>query len=545
MTKKQNRPKLGLLYMDYVMQFFNKSNFKGWPDKIETVTYHWKNDKQRFIKEIKAKKIDVLIGNVPATAYETFREISKALPKVRFVPSLDTQFSNKSKENVTRFCKKYDIPIPPTNIFYDREKANSFLKKTRYPKIIKKSYGPSNYGGYFVHKVDSFKEATNLLDSKKYNPAYVQDFIPMSADIRVMLVGHKPACAFWRRPPEGEWLTNTSQGGSMDYQNVPEEVLDLAVRVSKAAKAEYWACDIAVGKDGKYRILECATAFAAFPYIRDWIGQYLMWLFSDGQFKRPNIPMNNWEELGKISPYLLRTMRQITFGKYTPSSDADCFTSLTTPDAEEMLLINDNDEQEEWPSDIWNFQDNLGRKKKVIPQSINSESITSKNLKRTIDTATSHPTTSIVTSPTDESYRYVLRRIWDDQKPNIMFIALHPTTAHEDHDDALIRKCSAYAKQWGYGGIIIGNLFAYRADSTTELKESDEPVGAYNNACLLDSRKKAEQVIAIWGNDGAFKARADEVKKLLPNLKCLRITTKNQPRSIKGLAADITPIPYN
>lgn len=107
----------------------------------------------------------------------------------------------------------------------------------------------------------------------------------MEADIRVMLIGHKPVCAFWRRAPEGEWLTNTSQGGEMDYMNVPKSVLDLAVKVSKSANAEYWACDVAYGKDGKVRILECATAFAAFPYIRDWIGQYIMWSLSEGRFK--------------------------------------------------------------------------------------------------------------------------------------------------------------------------------------------------------------------------------------------------------------------
>ncbi len=119
----------------------------------------------------------------------------------------------------------------------------------------------------------------------------------MKADIRVMLVGHQPVCAFWRRPPEGEWLTNTSQGGSMDYQAVPEEVLDLAVKASKAANAEYWACDIAVSMDDDYTILECATAFAAFPYIRDWIGQYLMWLFAPERFKKPYFAHRNWEEL--------------------------------------------------------------------------------------------------------------------------------------------------------------------------------------------------------------------------------------------------------
>ncbi|MGC9351080.1 MAG: ATP-grasp domain-containing protein, partial [Sulfurovum sp.] len=263
MTKKTNRekklPKLGLLYLDHVLRFFDHSNFKGWPDRIETVVYRWKDDKARFIKEVKRKKIDVLIGNIPATAYETFREIARELPHVEFVPSLDTQFSNKSKENVTRFAWKYDIPVPKTYIFYDREKAAAFIDKTEYPKIIKKSYGPSNYGGYFVHKVDSKEEAKGLFAKKKYYPQYFQDFVPMAADVRVMLIGHKPVCAFWRRPPEGEWLTNTSQGGTMDYMNVPKELLDLAVKVSKAANAEYWACDVAVGEDGKYRILECAT----------------------------------------------------------------------------------------------------------------------------------------------------------------------------------------------------------------------------------------------------------------------------------------------
>jgi len=371
--KNKKLPKIGLLYLDFVLRFFDKSNFKGWPNKIETVVYHWKDDKDRFIAEVKRKKIDVLIGNVPATAYETFREIARELPNVRFIPSLDTQFANKSKENVTRFAWKYNLPVPKTYIFYNREEGYRFLKDTTYPKIVKRSYGPSNYGGYFVHKVDSYKEAKELFDTKKYHPMYIQDFVPMEADIRVMLIGHKPVCAFWRRPPEGEWLTNTSQGGSMDYMNVPKSVLDLAVKASKSANAEYWACDIAYGKDGKVRILECATAFAAFPYIRDWIGQYLMWSLSKGRFKKPNIPMFNWEELGKISSDVLRTMRYITFGEYRPSYDGAFFGTKKKVYGTKEVYIHELDREykmynvkprdfEEWPSEKWNFQDRFSLK---------------------------------------------------------------------------------------------------------------------------------------------------------------------------------------
>ncbi len=366
-------PKLGFLYLDHVLRFFDHSNFKGWPNKIESVTYHWKNDKSRFIREVKRKKIDVLIGNIPATAHETFRQIARELPNVRFIPSMDTQFANKSKENVTRFSWKYNLPVPKTYIYYNRENADKFLRKCKYPKIIKKSYGPSNYGGYFVHKVDNYKEARALFDKKKYHPMYFQDFVPMEADIRVMLIGHKPVCAFWRRAPEGEWLTNTSQGGSMDYMNVPKSVLDLAVKTSKAARAEYWACDIAYGKDGKVRILECATAFAAFPYIRDWIGQYIMWSLSEGRFKKPHCPMFNWEELSKIDASLLRTMRYITFGRYSPSFDGAYFGKKKRVYGKGTVYLHELDEvypmldvqrrwKEEWPSEKWNYQDKFSLK---------------------------------------------------------------------------------------------------------------------------------------------------------------------------------------
>ena len=320
MAKREKLPKLGLLYLDYVLRFFDRSNFKGWPDKIEQVVYHWGNDKDRFIEEVKRKKIDILIGNIPATAYETFREIAAALPHVRFVPSLETQFANKSKENVTLFCEKHNLSHPKTKIFYNREEGYKYLEECEYPIIVKRSYGPSNYGGYYVHKVKSKEEAIKLFDKKKYHPMYIQECIPLKADIRVMLIGHKPACAFWRVAGEDMELTNTSQGGYMTYDGVPMGALELAVEASKAAKAEYWACDIAE-YDGKYYILECATAFAAFPYFRDWIGQYLMWDFSGGRFRKPHIPLYNWEELGKINPSLLRTMRHIEFSRYIPSAD--------------------------------------------------------------------------------------------------------------------------------------------------------------------------------------------------------------------------------
>ncbi len=377
--KKNKLPKLGFLYMDYVLRFFDYSNFKGWPEKIEEVTYHWKNDKDRFVKEVKRKKIEILIGNIPATAYDTFVQISKELPDVRFVPSLETQFPNKSKENVTLFAKKYNLAIPKTEIFYDKNEGYEYLKKAKYPQIIKRSYGPSNYGGYFVHKADSYEEAHKLLEEKKYNPIYTQDAIPLkySGDLRVMLIGHKPICAFWRFSEEGGWITNTSQGGSMSYEKVPMNALELAVEVSKAAKAEYWACDIGIDKNtDKPYIIECATAFAAFPYIRDWICQYLMWDFSNGRFPKPHVPLFSWEELGKIDPSLLRTMRHIGFSKYKPSCDGTWYIDKKEDDFDMELA------QESLESDLPEPIEpkNLPIKEELLEPSTNNEDCTEKKI---------------------------------------------------------------------------------------------------------------------------------------------------------------------
>jgi len=323
LTASKRLPKLGFIYLDHVWRFFVKSNFKNWPDPIEAVTYHWRNDRNEFINEVKRKKIEVLIGNIPSTAYEMFKEIAKDLPDVRFVPSLESQFANKSKENVTLFCEKHDLPIPPTDIFYNKNEGFEFLEQCTYPRIIKRSYGASNFGGYYVHKVDTKEEAIKLFKEKRYMPMYIQECIPLTADIRVMLIGHRPVCAFWRVAGDGEWITNTSQGGYMDYSGVPKEAIDISVAASKAADAEFWACDIAVA-EGEYYILECATAFAAFPYIRDWIAQYLMWDLSDGRFKKPNIPMYHWEELGKMGASVLRKMRHIEFSdEELPSADGE------------------------------------------------------------------------------------------------------------------------------------------------------------------------------------------------------------------------------
>ncbi|GAL83447.1 hypothetical protein MYP_674 [Sporocytophaga myxococcoides] len=101
---------------------------------------------------------------------------------------------------------------------------------------------------------------------------------------------------------------------------------------------------------------------------------------------------------------------------------------------------------------------------------------------------------------TCKNYRYRLWRIWDKSKPFVMFIMHNPSTADESEDDRTIKRCVNFAKSWGYGGIYVGNIFAYRSTKPEVIKQVIDPIGPDNNKHLTEMLQKCQIVIAAWGN---------------------------------------------
>src|SRR5262245_38555366 len=87
---------------------------------------------------------------------------------------------------------------------------------------------------------------------------------------------------------------------------------------------------------------------------------------------------------------------------------------------------------------------------------------------------------SAVFSPC-RKYRYSLTRIWDAERPNVMFVGLNPSTADDQVDDPTVRRCIGFARKWRFGGMIIVNLFAYRSTDPNRLQEILDPVGPEND----------------------------------------------------------------
>ena len=88
------------------------------------------------------------------------------------------------------------------------------------------------------------------------------------------------------------------------------------------------------------------------------------------------------------------------------------------------------------------------------------------------------------------TYRYTLWRSWDRDKGDVMFIGLNPSTADETLNDPTVRRCINYAKSWGYGGIYMANMFAFRATDPKEMKQAKDPIGYRNDFWLMDMAQR-------------------------------------------------------
>jgi len=140
------------------------------------------------------------------------------------------------------------------------------------------------------------------------------------------------------------------------------------------------------------------------------------------------------------------------------------------------------------------------------------------------------------------TYRYALWRRWDEDQAYAMIIGLNPSTADEVEDDPTLIRCMNFAKSWGYGGVCMTNLFAYRATDPNDMKAAADPVGASNNRWLTKLAREAGIVVAAWGNDGDYMDRASKIKNKIPDLYCLKMNKSGEPAHPLYLRAELKPV---
>jgi len=141
-------------------------------------------------------------------------------------------------------------------------------------------------------------------------------------------------------------------------------------------------------------------------------------------------------------------------------------------------------------------------------------------------------------------WRYLLWRKWADG-PVANFLMLNPSTADEVKLDPSCTRARLYAERWGFGALVVTNLFGWRATDPDEMKEASDPVGNQNDESILQAARGAKLVVCAWGNHGAHLGRSATVlsnlAKAQVELHMLRLNGNGEPAHPLYLPSALKP----
>lgn len=142
------------------------------------------------------------------------------------------------------------------------------------------------------------------------------------------------------------------------------------------------------------------------------------------------------------------------------------------------------------------------------------------------------------------TWRYDLTRIWARGPDPLLvnFLLLNPSTADETEDDPTIRRCMGFAREWGYDGCVITNIFGFRATDPKEMRAAPSPIGPENNKWILHHTRNCQVVVCAWGTHGSHHNRERMIIRMLQKqgieLLCLGKTKHGHPKHPLYLRAD-------
>jgi len=151
-----------------------------------------------------------------------------------------------------------------------------------------------------------------------------------------------------------------------------------------------------------------------------------------------------------------------------------------------------------------------------------------------------------------DKYRYELHREWDVDKGKVLFIMLNPSTANGWENDLTTIRCMNFATKWGYGGIMIGNIYPFRAKRPKDLRkwlkayDGERPEAYEHNISHIGGMaSEADLIVCAWGCNykGGIPDWVDSLGRLHYLELCGDGITPKHP--LGNLSNDLVPISYD
>ena len=144
-------------------------------------------------------------------------------------------------------------------------------------------------------------------------------------------------------------------------------------------------------------------------------------------------------------------------------------------------------------------------------------------------------------------WRFLLWRRWGEGAV-ANFLMLNPSTADELKLDPSCTRARLYAERWGFGALVVTNLFGWRATDPADMKAARDPVGSKNDEAILGAARQADLVVCAWGNHGLHRDRSQFVLGSLRRaglqLHMLRLNGNGEPAHPLYLPARLEPLRF-
>jgi hypothetical protein len=111
-------------------------------------------------------------------------------------------------------------------------------------------------------------------------------------------------------------------------------------------------------------------------------------------------------------------------------------------------------------------------------------------------------------------------------------------------DDPTLRRCISVAQKSGFGGVIMGNLFALRTPDPTVLYTVRDPIGSDNDQWLDLVISQANMTAVAWGNRGSYMARSGLVLTKIKDAYCFGLNRTGEPRHPLYLPSNTSLVRY-
>lgn len=205
--------------------------------------------KPNFYDYIPAERDMILNSNFILYPTLNYAQFFTTMGK-RIFPSLETHLYADEKIKQTTLFYMLGIPHPRTRIYYHLH-HKEILQDFSFPFIGKIPRCSARGRGVF--KIDDQGDLERYLEYT--NIAYIQEYLPHQKDLRVVLVNYDPIISYWRVSRDDDFRTNISQGGIIDFNEIPEEGIHLARNCASKCRFDDVGLDI-IYSGGRWYIVE-------------------------------------------------------------------------------------------------------------------------------------------------------------------------------------------------------------------------------------------------------------------------------------------------